>query len=578
MERPTNRQAEWCRCLVASLADAGVREVVVSPGSRSTPLVLALVAEPRLRLHDVIDERVAGFVALGMARVTGLPAALVCTSGTALAHYLPAVIEADAAGHPLLILSADRPPEARDSGANQTIRQAGLYGGFTRWAVELPVAEEMIASVRALRRVIVRAVHETMRANPGPVHVNVPARKPLEPPLLLGAGERDHAAQVDEVLATPLRAWPARMRPDPDGIATIAAAIAAAKGEGVLLVGPGVGRGDDARAAIWSLARASGFPVITEAASGLRFAPCPPDVTRIGGLDALVRAGWGIHTAVPRCVVQLGRPLVAGVGEQLAAPTGVRHVLGGHEWPDADGTAVSMLDGDPIAAATALVSALPVPPEPHYARRWAAADVQVTQAVAATVGAWSEGAALQALVAAVPRDSVLMIGNSLPVREIDWWVPPANLDLDVLVQRGVSGIDGLIAGAVGAYRMANRPTALVLGDVSLVHDLGGLQVAPTSGPPLVVLVLHNGGGRIFAQLPVATRAPAALDHFVTPHVVQFEAAAAAFGLHYRCATDTVSLTAALECALRSSGTTVIEARVPPADALMRAAALWKATA
>jgi 2-succinyl-5-enolpyruvyl-6-hydroxy-3-cyclohexene-1-carboxylate synthase len=580
---PKNLSAEWSRLLAATLADAGVTDVIVSPGSRTTPFLLAILDEARLQVHDVIDERVAGFMALGMARVTGRPAALLCTSGTALAHYLPAVIEASESGIPLLVMSADRPPEVVDAAANQTIRQRGLYDGFVRWAADLGLPESHEAALRSLRRRVTRAVRESMRDKPGPVHLNLPARKPLEPVVDAAPEGRDLTSRARALAAEPIAfTAPARRVPAPAEQAQWLTGLRAAAGHGIIACGPGLDAAT--RGAVVDFARATGFPVLAESASGLRFAPMPNEVVRIGAVDALLRAGMGTTRHQPTMIVQFGRPLVCGAWDRLASVPGCRWVVAGRDWPDPDGTARLVSEADAALLVQALVAdghPQTFARDPAFAAAWAQADRRVFAAAGAIIDAGgdplSEAAALRALVDTTPANGILVLGNSLPVRAIDAWVPPGVRPIDVLSQRGVSGIDGLVSGAAGAWRAARRPTVLVLGDVSLVHDLTGLQALGTSGPACVILVLDNQGGRIFEQLPVAREQPQAMAHFFTTPRVRFAAAAATFGLPHAAVDGVAGLRGALTAAFARPGASLVQAIVPPHGAAEDAVRLAAAT-
>jgi 2-succinyl-5-enolpyruvyl-6-hydroxy-3-cyclohexene-1-carboxylate synthase len=582
MASPKNLQTEWARLVVVTLADAGVTDAVVSPGSRSTPYVLALAREPRMRVVSVVDERVAAFLALGTARMTGRPGLLLCTSGTALAHYLPAVIEASESGLPLIVLSADRPPEVYDAAANQTIRQANVYGAFTRWSADLGVPESALPVLRGLRRRVLQAVRAALADKPGPVHLNAPARKPLEPPADLGPDDAALAATVDTVLRTRVEpvGRPARHAAE-DTIAAWAAAIAGARGCGIVVCGPGAGTDAAVREAVVVLACEAGFPVLAEAASGLRFCgPLDAGVRRVASVDALLRAGLGSDVGRPAVIVQVGRPLVATGWERVAALPDVRHVVAPFDWPDPDGTAVSVVQAEPGAFLNAVrvrLGATPRERDLAYSGIWSELDAAAGRAADAIVAAdgdrLSEGAAVRTLVAHLPDDAILAVGNSLPVRHLDAWAPPTTRRLRVLVQRGASGIDGLVAGIAGAHRAAGRPAALLVGDVSFMHDLGALAVVPGDGPPLLIVVLDNEGGRIFEQLPVAARAADVLPLFVTPPRVDLALAATAFGVPHLVADGVAAFTAAVVAALARAGTTVIQARVPPHGAAAAGARL-----
>lgn len=562
-----NLQTEWAALLFASLADAGLRDVVISPGSRSMPLVVAAVREPRLLRHSIIDERAAAFFALGQARVTGRPSVLVCTSGTAPAHYLPAMIEANITGTPLLVLSADRPHELHHCRAPQTIDQVKLFGEHAQHFFDLvPDASE--ASLRALRRSVAQAVLEAAWPKGGAVHLNARARKPLEPIVATQPDELRLAQRAIAIAAEPMVvAPPPRSAPAAAAIAAAAALLRLAK-RGIIVAGPANLAQRTAREEVWRLARTTGFAVACEATSQLRFGPRPEGVTRIDGFELLLRSKTFRASAPFDVVVQIGAPLTSGPWEQVA-PALSRVVLAERGWPDPHGSARVMVLGDIGASAGALAGALEsAPPEltAGFVTRLEAANAaawQATERVLET-SPLAEPMAIRALVDAAPERSLLVLGNSLSVRLVDIYARASARDLDVLSQRGASGIDGLLAGAAGASMSAQRPVALVVGDVSLLYDLTSLALAARARTPLVVFVVNNGGGRIFDQLPIVDVPdiePAIVEHATTPHDTDFAHAAALYDVRHARATSLAEVRSALAAAYAHPGCTLVEVRV-----------------
>ncbi len=583
-----NLLAEWARLLLSSLAAAGVREVVISPGARSTPFVCAAHAEPQLRCWDVIDERAAAFFALGQARVTGRPSLLVCTSGTAGAHYLPAVIEAGAAHLPLLILTADRPFELQDCGAPQTIDQVKLLGGHVRRFFELGMPDASDLSLRALRRLAAQAVLTTTWPTPGAVHLNARARKPLEPQSVHTTDEVALRAHVDSLLQAPLvRAYAPHAVAAPAGVAA-AAQLCRSVERGLIVCGPAPLKQEELRRELAALAQATGFPLLCEASSQLRFG-LPATAPRCDAFDALLRCPGGLLDEDVQLVVQVGTPPIASGLEQLllTRPDLPRIVLSEHTFSDPASTAQVLLFGEVALTVTALLAALGTEP-PGAADRppadaWAARVQQLdelawrvlAEQLAAAPPELSEAAAVRATVAELPPEAALMLGNSLPIREVDALCPGRRSALSVLSQRGASGIDGLIAGAAGAATVLGRPQVLLLGDVSALHDLSSLPLLLRASSPVVVVVLQNHGGRIFEQLPLARTPsaladPALLAHFTTPHNVQLALAAQLYGLTYAAVHDEPALRRALHRGLVPAPTApramLVEAFVPASSA------------
>lgn len=546
----------WSTLFVESLASAGVTTAVISPGSRSTPLALAF-ARSRMTSHVIVDERAAAFFALGHARVTRRPAVLLCTSGTAPAHYLPAVIEAHQSGTPLVVISADRPWDLADCGAPQTIDQRKLFGSFVRHDAELGVPE--VAALRAVPRIAAQLVHRSLGPKPGPVHLNARFRKPLEPQ----TGERaSWMTLVDELIArgAPLASSGA-VRAEDATIEAIAARCARAE-RGVIVAGPSARQAPTYRASVAKLVATTGFAVLAEATSQLRFGAL--EATRIGSFDALFRSPRVRSQLGPDLVLQLGAPPTSGA---LAAffderPELARVVIDPLGWSDPSSTAAMIVEADIEDVAVRVAAKLEARGEATYAR--ALAEVDAAASDAATRLSRGEGFAARALVRALPDGATLMVGNSLSVRDLDAFAAPSSKLIDVLHQRGASGIDGLVAAIAGARDAATGAVALLLGDVSLRHDIASLELC--AGKPIVVVVVNNDGGRIFDRLPIGKNEAAAPNYerlFLTKSALSFERAAAAFGVaHVRVETER-ELDEALVRALASSDSTLVEVSVSP---------------
>jgi 2-succinyl-5-enolpyruvyl-6-hydroxy-3-cyclohexene-1-carboxylate synthase len=496
-----NPSTALARVLVDELVRGGVRDAVVAPGSRSAPVALALAAaerDGRLRLHVRIDERTASFLAVGLARASGRPVPVLTTSGTATAHLHAAVLEADVSGVPLLALTADRPPELRATGANQTIEQPGLYGDAVRWAADVgvPEAGREAAQNRYWRSVVSRALLAAAGAlsgDPGPVQLNLPLRDPLLPdgePTLEGpwAGRDDGAPWT---AGTP-SALPAE--PLGQGPRTLVVA-----GDGP----PAVGRAWAAGAA------AAGWPVVAEPSGGAW-----TDGAVRGGALLLGVADW-LDAHRPERVVVVGRPTLSRPVSALLADPRVRveTVVTTPRWPDAG------------RAATLVTRAAP-PSGPPGNGAWAAAWRAAADRVGATVDAALDAEAgltaarlARDVVAALPPGALLVLGSSTPVRDVDRLAVPRG-DLTVLANRGVAGIDGTVSTAVGAALAHGGPAVALMGDLTFLHDLQGLLTGDGEArPDLTVVVPDNDGGGIFAQLEPG-RPAYARDYrrvFGTPH-------------------------------------------------------------
>jgi len=590
-----NLLSEWSSLLLSSLADAGVRDIVMSPGSRSTPFVAAALREPRLRLHDVIDERAAAFMALGQARATGEPSVLLCTSGSAAAHYFPAIIEANASGLPLIVLTADRPLELMDCGAAQTTDQTKLFGQHVRSFFDLGAPDGAALSLRALRRSALQAHVASRYPVAGAVHINARARKPLEPTTdVTSEAGRSLAAEVARVRARPMaQVTLPRSLPDRAALAALADRCANAE-RGLLVCGP-LPATFRAMDAVFELARRSGFPLLSELPSQLRLGLAPSEVVVCDGFDAVLRVPSFRRRCAADLIVHLGASPTSTSWEiySEAHPNAERVILSGHGWIDPASMGSQLVFGDPTEIVPALVELLPprrTPPtawEETFARAGASYREAVDELLA-TEQDLTEGRCARIVTELIPDGSALMLGNSLPIRTAEAFARRRDVaDVAVFSQRGVNGIDGLVAGSVGAARALERPFTLYIGDVSLLHDLSSLMLARDLSHPFVVVVVQNGGGRIFEQLPLGRGASEStpgvrhlyertLAHISTPHSIRFEHAAALFGHDYAHVTTGSALTAALERAYASTRCTVIEVEVAPHGAVAEYDRLWSA--
>jgi len=568
---------EWARLLFGTLLAAGVSDVFISPGSRSTPFTWQALQTRGLRCHAIIDERCAAFAALGFVRATGHPAALLCTSGSAPAHYFPAVIEAALAFLPLLVITADRPFEVQHAGAAQTIDQLKLYGDHVRRFFELGLPDAAQSALVGLRRAVSQAVAISRGPLPGPVHLNARARKPLEPLAAAGDEQLALSARVGALLAAPLtRHAPALAVPYAEALREIARALAGARA-GAIVLGPLTPAHKALAGPLAKLATALGYPILAEASSQMRFALSTHPL-------ACPEFGWLLgskpfrRSHPPDVLLCLGATPTCSDVERWALDAGAsRYVLCEHESPDPLGTARVIAQGDIALSLEAMqreIASMAHQPRTEQ-RAFAAAFLKsgricqtlVSEELAREPGL-AEGAAVACIAQALPNDSQFVLGNSLPIRDVDAYVR-TGADAMILSQRGANGIDGLVSGAAGSALGTQLPTLLLLGDVSLLHDLSGLAVASMVRTPLVLAVLDNDGGRIFDQLPVRKLygAEPHLAHFWrTSPGCDLRQAALLFGLRYSAPTTIAELSTATAEALHTNSATLLHVRVGPDSA------------
>jgi 2-succinyl-5-enolpyruvyl-6-hydroxy-3-cyclohexene-1-carboxylate synthase len=543
-----------------------------SPGSRSTPLVLSLVRDGRLPCWSHVDERVAGFFALGAAKATGRPVAVTCTSGTAAAHYLPAVVEASEARVPLIVLTADRPPELREVGAGQAIDQLKLYGDHAKWFFDVGTHRATPERLRWMRALACRAVWTALRDRPGPVHLNFALREPLVldaplPPDEPGGGGRPGG-----------RPWVRRPRapvsPGAEGEALRVLLDGARRG--VVVAGRDEPGGARARA-IAAFAEAAAFPLLADPLSGAR-----RGAAAIAHYDALLRdEGFGASHA-PDLVLRVGDlPTSKPLRQWLAALDGAtRQVAIDPEgaWQDPAAVVSDSLPFDPASAFAAAAPTI-APADPGWLEDWRAADAAAARAIEESLAgdALSEPA-VAAVLADLSAGATVVTASSMPVRDVETFWPVRAEPPRVLAHRGANGIDGTVAAAYGAAAGGDGPVVLHIGDVALAHDVGALLSARRLPLDLTILLVDNGGGGIFDFLPVATQTDAFEEHVATPTGLDFATVATLFGLRYDAPATTDDLRAALDEAIGTPGTTLLHVRTDRAANVALHRRVWDAVA
>lgn len=502
---PINRTFAPIGAFVEELVRCGMTHAVTSPGSRNAPLTLTLAGQPGLEAVSMIDERGAGFAALGMAKASGRPVAVTCTSGTAAANLHPAVVEAWEARVPLIVLTADRPPELRGIGAGQSIDQLGLYGSAAKWFVEVGTHEPGRDTAIHHRALACRAYYTAAGGRPGPVHLNFPLREPLAPsPEELDP--EDWRGREDGRPWTELRE--ARSRVD---------TVSLPEGRGVVVCGP---TSEGVAEPVVRFAERLGWPVLAEPTSGLRCGA--HDRSRvIAHYDVLLRVPEFAESERPEVVVRVGdmptskslRAWVAGAQQVVIDPHAVWHeptrradlILRSSVPP-----ALDALDGERASD--------------DWVERWRDADAVVPAALAGSPALF-EPKVLAELEPELPDEAVVWVSSSMPIRDVEAFFPQSHKALRFLANRGANGIDGVVSSALGAALATGHPTWLLTGELALLHDVGGLLGARRAGAALNIVCLDNGGGGIFDFLPLAGHADPSLfeEHIATPAGLDFAA-------------------------------------------------------
>jgi 2-succinyl-5-enolpyruvyl-6-hydroxy-3-cyclohexene-1-carboxylate synthase len=544
------------RALVDELARCGLAGACTSPGSRSTPLVLTLARHTGLPTWSHVDERCAGFFALGVAKATGRPAAVACTSGTAAANYLPAVIEAHEARVPLIVLTADRPPELRDIGAGQTIDQIKLFGDAVKWFCEVGTHEATPDRLRWIRALACRAYWEATSGRPGAVHLNIALREPLVLREELG-DEPGGGGRPDG------RPWVARAS-QPDGASEAAdalAALAAGSQRGVVVAGR-YERGRRLGAAAAAFAEAAGWPLLADPLSGAR-----SGAAAVAHWDLLLRHDAFAAATAPDVVIRVGDlPTSKSLRTWLARPEIGAQVSIDPEgaWQDPASRVDLVLPVNPASALTSAAARLQEnPPESAegWLPGWLDADARATVAIAEALGDdLSEMRVAAELGRSLPASATLFVASSMPIRDVESLFPERDDAPRVLSNRGANGIDGTTSTAFGVAAGSDGPVVLLIGDVALAHDLGGLLAAHRTRLPLTIVVVDNAGGGIFDFLEVSSQKDAFEEHVATPTGLDPEHVATLFGLRHCQPRDVASFRTELDAALASDDVTLIEVR------------------
>jgi 2-succinyl-5-enolpyruvyl-6-hydroxy-3-cyclohexene-1-carboxylate synthase len=564
------------RAFVDELARCGMREAVTSPGSRSTPIVLSLAAEPEIRATSIIDERCAAFYALGLAKAGGRPVALACTSGTAAANYAPAVHEAHEARVPLVVLTADRPPELRQLGAGQVIDQVKLYGAAAKWCFEVDAHPATPERMRWLRQLACRAYWTALDDRPGVVHLNLSLREPLVldaplPDTEPGGGGRDGG-----------RPWVTRPRTHAAPAAAAVEGLAAElkqRPRAVLVAGRAE-RDPRLGPALAALAERLQLPLLADPLSGARRGPAA-----IAHYDALLRDGDRAADLAPELVIRTGdlptsKPLrrwLHGLDDALQVSLDAESA-----WQDPAGAVATILGGDPRATLEALGGHVKRRRDSAWLDRWRRADHAAAGAIAHVLGAagLSEPRVAAELGARLPEAATLVVASSMPVRDVETFFPARHAPPRVLANRGANGIDGTVSTAFGVAAAARGPVVLLIGDVALAHDVGGLLAATRPGVKLTIVLLDNDGGGIFDFLPVSGTEPREhyVEHVATPHGLDFAHAAALYGCGFERAESIDGFRDALERALGAERTAIVHVRTErPANVALHRE-VWDAVA
>ena len=566
-----NPNIEWAAVFVNELARSGLTKVCIAPGSRSTPLAMAFNAHPGIKVYVHLDERSAAFFALGIALAENKPAALVCTSGTAAANFYPALIEAKMSQVPLILLTADRPPELRHSGANQTIDQIKMFGDHVLWSVDaaLPQADPPDFVLPYLRTLAARLFSSANGIVKGPVHLNFPFRKPLEPTNIinwqhvkknLGGGQPFVAITTGT------------MHPSETQVSLLSDVIEKYP-KGLIICGPNCPDADFPEI-VTRLSKVSGYPILADPLSGLRFGPHIEETAVLGGYETYLQVekpSW----EKPDVILRFGAiPTSKWLNNYIKKNNNAVHIHVRESgiWADGDYSTNYLFQVSPSHLCRRLLTAVKRPVDSDWIMQWTKAEdifnISVSQFMA---DKQFDGAFVSSLLNQMPNESSLFSGNSLAIRHVDQFCPPNKKSIRVYANRGASGIDGNISTGLGIAISTSEPVVLLVGDITFYHDSNGLLAIKKYGiDNVTIVILNNNGGGIFRRLPVSKFEPEFQMLFENQHDLTFKPLAKIYGLSYKKIADLKSFRATFSSALANNAATLIEVQTDAqTDNLMR---------
>ena len=588
---PINPTYTYVGAFVDEVQRAGVGNVVICPGSRSTPLAMAFAAQPAMHTWMHVDERSAAYFGLGMAKQLRQPVALLCTSGTAAANFLPAIVEAKLAHVPLLVLTADRPHELRDNGAPQSIDQNRLYGTYAKWFVEVALPEATTAALRYIRTIAARASALTQAIPAGPVHLNFPFREPLMP-------EPMPDQSLPQVAQRDLVAWQGRSNNAPyvdvcnapasaPTATTMAHLVDLVHGvrRGLIIVGPN--NDPSLVEPLVRLAQHLGYPILADPLSQLRCGDHDQAMV-LSSYDAFLRIDSFIESAQPELVLRFGpmptsKPVLLYLKRYASSPL---LVIDGHDgWEEPTQLAAELIHADPAALCQVLLNVLKqpggeLPASQEWKTMWRDADRITRQTIQAAIQDFNElfeGRVFTELADLLPDDTTLYAGNSMPVRDLDTFFYCTEQRIHTMSNRGANGIDGVVSSALGASAGAgqNKPTILVLGDLSFYHDLNGLLAARLHGLNLTIVLINNDGGGIFSFLPQAAYQEHFEQLFGMPTGLDFRLAVQMYGGQYQRVENWEQFRKLVSRGVHSDGLHVIEVQTERASNVKMHRQLWE---
>lgn len=554
---PENRNYAFAGALAQGLYECGLRHVCICPGSRSSPLAISFGRQPGIKTWVHLDERSAGYFALGMAKALGEPVAVLCTSGTATANLHPAVIEARYSFVPLIVLTADRPPELVEWGANQTIDQSGIYGPHVKWSTTLPTPEATPSMLRYAGAMALRAYAVASEVPAGPVHLNLPFREPLAP---VEAPEDFEDIRHGVTSAPSIREIETLQGLDELAMESVIDALDGVE-RGLIVCGPLSRR--EFPEAVSALAETLGYPVLADPLSQVRCGDHNVGQV-IDGYDLFLREDGLADRLKPEVVIRFGgTPTSKALGNYLESHARVRHVLVRDAgWSDPSHLATDVYSTDPVQFCRQVASAVRGRSGPiGWLTKWQELGNRTREAVESAAGEMEElfeGKIFTEIAELLPEESILFAGNSMPVRDMDAFLPTSSKRILCMANRGASGIDGVVSTALGFGAASGRRVTLVIGDLSFYHDMNGLLAAKKYGLNATIIVVNNDGGGVFSFLPQAQFPDGFEEYFGTPHGLGFRFAAEMYELDYEKVESWDDFRRAVSRSQSAKGAAIIE--------------------
>lgn len=583
MKKKINRNYFWAETFIKELSSIGVKYACISPGSRNTSLTLAIANNKKIKSFVHIDERSSAFFALGIAKATNTAIILVCTSGTATAELYPAIIEAYQQRIPLIVCTADRPPELLNTGANQTINQSNLYKNHIRWFFDAGLPEPIPRRIRHIKAIAKRAIYESMVRAKGPVHLNFPFRKPFEPDIITDEVEAEVIKTAELVLPDKKNLFKENGKNivSEKWFKETAKYLAKFK-KGLIIAGP-ENYNETFHINCVKLASILGYPILADGASQLRFGKHNKE-NILFSFEGFLRSDSFAKKYKPEIILQFGRTVTSkALGEYFEKCSAVRFMINEYgDWFDPANRANASFSCKPYLFCEKMIEHLQSKKINRSSSKWVkeikALDEKSLVAKNKVINHSkfpNECRIIEELINVMPSKSQLMISNSMPIRDFDYFAPTTPKNIAIFNNRGASGIDGITSTALGLAVLEKKPTVLLTGDSAFYYDLNSLLAAKKYKIPLIIILINNNGGGIFEVLPISKYGKVFNDFFVSPHNLDFSAFVNAFGGNYSLVKNWENFKFEFKKALTKKTFSVLEIKTDAFASLKLRQAYWE---